>query len=109
MVSDPQTVAKPSLISLARGIVDDAKQLAIAHFEFRKYQTLQQVVRAKTMAVWIVVGAAFAGTGFLLLTLMAVHLLNTFLNVTLWGSYGLVGLALLLLGCACLYGVRNRQ
>jgi hypothetical protein len=47
MVADPQSIPKPSLISLARGIIDDAKQLAIHQFELRKYQTLQQVAKAK--------------------------------------------------------------
>ena len=109
MVADPQSIPKPSLISLVRGIIDDAKQLAIHQFELRKYQTLQQVAKANTMAIWIGIGIAFAGIGVLLLTIMAVYLLHEFFDLTLWGSYGIVGIVLLVLGAGCLYGARTRE
>jgi hypothetical protein len=38
---------------LVRGIIDDAKQLVIGQYEFRKYQTLRQIAKAKTKAIWI--------------------------------------------------------
>ena len=47
MPGDAQRVTKPSLLSLVRGIVDDAKQLVIGQYEFRKYQTLRQVAKAR--------------------------------------------------------------
>ena len=49
MPGDAQRVTKPTLLSLVRGIIDDAKQLVIGQYEFRKYQTLRQVAKARTM------------------------------------------------------------
>ncbi|MET0502333.1 MAG: phage holin family protein [Candidatus Binatia bacterium] len=109
MAGDSPTVPKPSLISLARGIIEDAKQLAVHQFEFRKYQTLRQVARAKAVAIWMAIGIAFTGIGLLLLTFMAVYLLHTFLNLELWGSYGIIGLILLVFGVGCLYGSKTRE
>ena len=38
---------KPTLLSLVRGIVDDAKQLVLGQYELRKYQTLREIAKAK--------------------------------------------------------------
>jgi hypothetical protein len=92
---------------LVRGIIDDAKQLVIGQYEFRKYQTLRQIAKAKTKAIWIGTGIAFAGIGAILITLMLVHLLHAILNLPLWGSYGIVGIVLLAAGGGFLYGGKN--
>ena len=109
MAGNSPTIPKPSLIMLARGILEDAKQLALHQFEFRKYQTLRQIAKAKTVAIWIGMGVAFAGIGVLLLSFMAVHLLHAFFNLELWGSYGIMGLILLVFGVGCLYGAKTRE
>ena len=108
MASNPQTVQRPSLVALVRGIIEDAKQLAVYQFELRKYQGLQQVAKAKSIAIWIGVGLAFSAIGFLLVILMAVYLLQAFSDLPLWGCYGIVGFVLLLLGVGCLYGAKGR-
>ena len=109
MASNPQTAQRPNLLALVRGIIEDGKQLAIDQFELRKYQGLKQVAKAKSMAIWIGVGIAFSAIGFLLLTLMAVYLLQTFSDLPLWGCYGIVGFVLLLLGLGSLYGAKSRD
>jgi len=109
MASNPQTAQRPSLVALVRGIVEDAKQLVVNQFELRKYQGLKQVAKAKSMAIWIGVGLAFSAIGFLLVTLMAVYLLQAFSDLPLWGCYGIVGVVLLLLGAGCLYGAKSRD
>ena len=96
-------------MALLRGIVEDAKQLAIDQFDLRKYQGLQKVAQAKSMAIWLGAGVVFSIIGLFLLTLMAVFLLQSFTTVPLWGCYGIVGLALLLLGIICLYGAKSRD
>lgn len=108
MVRDVQRLPKPSLLSLVRGIIDDAKQLVIGQYEFRKYQTLRQIAKAKTKAIWIGTGIAFAGIGAILITLMLVHLLHDMFNLPLWGSYGIVGIVLLAAGGGFLYGGKNQ-
>jgi hypothetical protein len=108
MLRDAQKIPKPTLLSLARGIINDAKQLAIGQYEFRKYQTLRQVAKAKAVAIWIGTGIAFACIGVLLIALMVVHLVHTISNLPLWGSYGIVGIVLLAAGGGFLYGAKNR-
>jgi hypothetical protein len=108
MPGNVQRIPKPTLLSLLRGIVDDAKQLIIGQYEFRKYQTLRQIAKAKVVAIWTGVGIAFAGIGTILITLMVVHLLHDILNLPLWGSYGIVGLILIIAGGGFLYSAKNR-
>jgi hypothetical protein len=108
MPGDVQRIPKPTLLSLLRGIVDDAKQLVIGQYEFRKYQTLRQIAKAKVVAIWTGIGIAFAGIGTILITLMVVHLLHDVLNLPLWGSYGIVGIVLLVVAGGFLYGAKKR-
>jgi hypothetical protein len=108
MPGDAQRVPKPTLLSLVRGIVDDAKQLVLGQYELRKYQTLRQVAKAKAVAIWTAIGIAFAGIGTILVTLMVVHLLHEVLDLPLWGSYGIVGIVLIAIGGGFLYGAKSR-
>ena len=108
MSADVQRIPKPKLLSLVRGIVDDAKQLVLGQYELRKYQSLRQVAKAKAMAIWLGIGIVFAGTGTILISLMAVHLMHDIFNLTLWGSYAIVGIVLLAVAAACLYGAKTR-
>ena len=107
MAPGADKIPRASVISLVRGIIDDAKQLLLAQYEFRKYQTLQRVTKAKTVALWIGIGIALAGAGGLLIILMAVHLLYAYLELPLWASYGIVGIVLLAAGGVFLYGGKN--
>ena len=108
MPGDVQRIPKPTLLSLVRGIFDDAKQLVVGQYELRKYQTLRQIAKAKVVAIWTGAGIAFAGIGTILITLMVVHLLHDVLDLPLWGSYGTVGIVLIATGGGFLYGARNR-
>jgi Putative Actinobacterial Holin-X, holin superfamily III len=108
MPGDAQRVPKPTLLSLVRGIVDDAKQLVLGQYDLRKYQTLRQVAKAKAVAIWTGIGIAFAGIGTILITLMVVHLLHEVLDLPLWGSYGIVGIVLIAIGAGFLYGAKSR-
>jgi hypothetical protein len=103
-----QKVPKASVISLVRGIIDDAKELAYAQFEYRKFQTLQQAAKAKTMVIWMALGVALTGAGGLLIVLMVVHLLDFLTDIPLWGCYGIVGTILLAIGAVALYKGKNR-
>ncbi len=107
MAPEANKIPRTSVISLVRGIIDDAKQLLLAQYELRKYQTLQQVTKAKTVALWIGIGIVLAGAGGLLIILMLVQLLHTYLDLPLWESYGIVGIVLLAVGGVFLYGGKN--
>lgn len=103
-----QKVSKPGVISLVRGIINDARDLVFAQYEYRKFQALHQVDKAKTLAIWLGIGVALAGVGGLLVVLMIVHLLHAFTELPLWGCYGVVGIILLAIGAGFLYGVKRR-
>jgi hypothetical protein len=103
-----QKVSKPSVISLVRDIINDARDLVFAQYEYRKYQALQQADKVKTLAIWLGVGVALTGAGGLLIVLMIVHLLHAFTDLPLWGCYGVVGIILLAIGAGFLYGAKRR-
>ncbi|HEY7319452.1 MAG TPA: phage holin family protein [Candidatus Binatia bacterium] len=108
MATDVQRVPKPTLLALVRGIIEDAKQLAIGQYEYRRYQTLRQITKTKAFALWLGTGITLAAIGLILITLMVVHLLHDFFNLTFWASYGIVGIVLLAVAGACLYVARTR-
>ena len=108
MARDVHYIQRPSILSLVRGVIEDAKQLVLGQYELRKYQTEQTVVKAKTVATWIGIGIGFASIGLLLLILMVVHLLNALAEIPLWGSYAIVGFVLLALGGGFIYGGKKR-
>jgi Putative Actinobacterial Holin-X, holin superfamily III len=108
MPGDAQRVPKPTLLSLVRGIVEDAKQLVLGQYELRKYQTLREVAKAKVVAIWTGIGIALAAIGTILITLMVVHLLHEVLDLPLWGSYGIVGIVSIAIGAGFLYAAKNR-
>src|SRR5262247_2938611 len=108
MPGEGQRIPKPTLLSLVRGIVDDAKHLVLGQYELRKYQTLRQVAKAKVVAIWTGIGIVFAAIGTILITLMLVHLLHEVFNLPLWGSYGIVGIVLIAIGGGFLYGAKSR-
>lgn len=108
MTRDAHRIERPSVLALVRGVIEDAKQLLLGHYELKKYQTEQKVVQAKTVAIWMGIGIALAAIGLLLLILMVVHLLNALANIPLWGSYAIVGFVLLALGGGFIYGGKKR-
>ena len=108
MPGDAQRVPKPTLLSLVRGIVDDAKQLVIGQYELRKYQAVRQIAKGKVVAIWTGIGIVLAAIGTILITLMVVHLLHEVLDLPLWGSYGIVGIVLIAIGGGFLYGAKSR-
>ena len=108
MPGDAHRVPKPTLLSLVRGIVDDAKQLVLGQYELRKYQTLREIAKAKVVAIWTGIGITLAGIGTILITLMIVQLLHDVFDLPLWGSYGIVGIILIATGGGFLYAAKNR-
>jgi uncharacterized membrane protein len=104
-----QKVPKASVISLVRGIVNDAKELVFAQYEYRKYQTLQQAAKAKTLAIWLGLGVVLTGVGGFLIVLMVVHLVHAFTDLPLWGCYGIVGAILLIIGVVFLYSGKRHS
>ncbi|HKT34890.1 MAG TPA: phage holin family protein [Nitrospira sp.] len=86
------------LMSLVMGILDDAKALMRQEAQLLKDELKLEVSKAGRAASGFGIGAALAAVGGLFLLLMVVHGLHEWLSLPLWGSYGLVGAAVMGIG-----------
>jgi hypothetical protein len=87
-----------SLASLIGGIINDAKDLLLHEVTMAKLEMQDELRKTKTAAISLAIGAGISAVGGLLLILMLVHLLTALASIPLWGSYGIVGAVLLLIG-----------
>jgi hypothetical protein len=98
MEQDSSPRSETSVATLIGGIVNDAKDLLINEFTIAKLEIQQEMRKTKAAALAFAVGAGVIGIGGLFLLLMCVHGLAVLLDIPLWGSYGIVGGLLLLVG-----------
>jgi len=102
MPQQPQQTAEPSLASLLGGIINDAKDLMVQEFTMAKLEVEDELRKTKTAAISFGIGAGVTAVGSLLLILMLVHLLRALTDIPLWGCYGIIGGALLVVGIVLL-------
>jgi Putative Actinobacterial Holin-X, holin superfamily III len=107
MAQDSSPRPETSVATLIGGIVNDAKDLLINEFTIAKLEIQQEMRKTKSAAISFAMGAGIVGIGGLFLLLMCVHGLVILLDIPLWGSYGLVGGLLFLVGAILL--VRGKQ
>jgi len=107
MAQDSSPRSETSVATLIGGIVNDAKDLLINEFTIAKLEIQQEMRKTKSAALAFAVGAGVVGIGGLFLLLMCVHGLVVLLDIPLWGSYGLVGGFLFLVGAILL--ARGKQ
>ena len=98
MAQDSSPRSETSVATLIGGIVNDAKDLLINEFTIAKLEIQQEMRKTKAAALAFAAGAGVIGIGGLFLLLMCVHGLAVLLDIPLWGSYGIVGGLLLLVG-----------
>jgi len=91
-------LSQPGLVSLLAGIVNDARTLLLQEVALAKLEVQYELRKAKTAAVTLGIGILVAALGGILVALMVVHLLAALTVVPLWGCYGIVGGALVILG-----------
>jgi hypothetical protein len=103
-----EKITRPTIMDLVRGIIDDAKQLVLGHYELRKYQAQREVGKAKSIAILAGIGLPIAFLGFILLVLAIVHVLNEAADLPLWASYGIVAMVLLVTGGVFLLAAKKR-
>jgi putative superfamily III holin-X len=99
--------SEASLASLVGGIINDAKDLLLQEFRMAKLEIRDELNKTKSAAISIAIGAGISAVGGLLLILMLVHLLAALTLIPLWGSYGIIGVVLLLIGVILL--MRGKQ
>jgi hypothetical protein len=107
MAQDSSSRSETSVATLIGGIVNDAKDLLLNEFTIAKLEMQQELRKTKSAALAFAVGAGVIGIGGLFLLLMCVHGLVVLLDIPLWGSYGLVGGLLFVVGAILL--VRGKQ
>ena len=93
-----QRLSEPSFASVVGSIANDAKELLLQEVGLIKLEVQYELRKAKTAALGLGIGIGTIATGGILLMLMLVHVLAEFTVVPLWGCYGIVGSALIVLG-----------
>jgi len=91
-------LSAPSFVSLLGGIANDAAELLLREVALTKLEVQYELRKAKTAAIALSIGIGTIATGGILLMLMLVHVLAALTVVPLWGCYGIVGSALVVLG-----------
>src|SRR3954464_3039602 len=102
-----QVESQPSISSLVGGIINDAQQLIRQEVALARKEIQEELSKAKSAVVSMAAGLALAVVGGLLFCLMLVHLLNYATEIPLWGCYGIVGGAFLLLAAALALVAKN--
>jgi hypothetical protein len=98
MDNGSQHLLAPSFVSLLGGIANDATELLLREVALTKLEVQYELRKAKTAAIALSIGIGAGATGGILLMLMLVHMLAALTVVPLWGCYGIVGSALVVLG-----------
>ena len=95
---DSLQTQRPSMTSLLKGIVEDAKDLFIYELTAIKLEITEELQNEKNKSLLLVGGVVASTVGGVLLALMLVHLLDLYSDVPLWGCYGLIGSIVTLIG-----------
>jgi uncharacterized membrane protein YidH (DUF202 family) len=88
----------PPIGGLVSDIVRDVRDLIVDGATLTKLEVQDELGKAKTAAIEVGSGAVVLGVGVLLLVLMIVHLIAAVTPIPLWGSYGIVGAILVVIG-----------
>ena len=110
MANDLLRVAEPSMASLVGGIVHDAQTLLKQEMVLAKREVADELHKARDAAIALGIGIGITSVGGLLLGLMLVYLLQwaSSEHLTLWGCYGIVGAALMVVGGGLLFFGKRR-
>jgi hypothetical protein len=95
--ADPH-VSEPNLGGLITGILNDVRDLVTDGVALAKLEMRDELRKAKLAAVQVGIGIGIMAVGGILVLVMLVHLLAATTTIPLWGCYGIVGGALLIVG-----------
>jgi hypothetical protein len=96
----PETNSEPGLAALLSGIVRDVQELLKQQLALFKHEVRQDVERAKEGVLSLAFAVPFVLLGGILLCLMLVFVLHEVAGLPLWGSFGIIGGTLILVGMA---------
>jgi len=105
MATDLQTPAGPGVSSLVSDIIGDAQELMGQQLQLFKAELRDDALKTRDAIVPLAIGLGVAGLSAVILAVAAAYWLYWFANpvggperLPLWGSFGVVGLALAALG-----------
>jgi hypothetical protein len=110
MAHDLAEASEPSMASLVGGIINDAQALIKQELALAKREVTDELNKAKDAVISLAVGIGTAALGGLLMCFMLVYLLHwaSSERLPLWGSYGIVGAALIILGGSLFFVGKRR-
>jgi len=91
-------VNEPHLGGLVSGVLNDVRDLIVDGVALAKLEVKDELRKAKVAAIEVGIGIGVMAVGGMLLLLMLVHVLTAFTPIPLWGCYGIVGGALVIVG-----------
>lgn len=95
-----ERVPQPGLSALVNGIFRDVKDLVVQGATLAKLEVKDELRKAKSAVIAAGIGLGISALGGVFLILMIVHALAANTDLPLWGSYGVVGGVLIVLGGA---------
>jgi len=103
MATDVGSQTEPSVTRLVSGIIDDTQRLLEQHANLLKEDLRKDLREAKDAGLAMGLASALLGAGGLLLLFMLVYLLHEQVQLPLWGSFGIVGGILAVIGGALFF------
>jgi hypothetical protein len=107
MIRETETNSKPSIGSLVGGIISDVKDLFVQELKLAKKEIGEDIQKTRTALTALGIGLVILAISLGLLVLMLVHLIDALTTIPLWGCYGIVGVAVGLLGVIFLVMGKN--
>jgi protein-S-isoprenylcysteine O-methyltransferase Ste14 len=102
------TETSPSLTSLVTEIVGDLQKLVRQEIQLARTEVKQEWEKTKTAASAMAAGAALLTLGTFVLCFALGYLLWTYTALPRWACFGIVGLALVVLGVILLLAGRSK-
>jgi len=99
MITQQSSAAEPGVTKLVGGIIEDAQELFKHQLDLFHAEIKDDLRRTREAGTLVMLGGLVLLLGGIFLGLMLVYLLNwLFPELTLWGSFGIVGGAFAVLG-----------
>jgi hypothetical protein len=99
MSIDTSANSDVSVTHLVTGIIADAQDLGVKHLELIRSELLQEIRKTTVALVALAIGFALLQIGGVVFCHMFAYLLTqSFPNLSLWQSYGIIGLVVAVCG-----------
>jgi len=101
---------QPSMTSLVGGILTDVQQLIAQQMQLLRLEIRDDLLKARTGAIFLGAGLGITAVGLLLFCLMLPYLLNwaTGEQLPLWACFGIFGIVFLLVGGGAAYAAMKK-